>query len=233
MSANSNIKAMILAAGRGKRLRPITDDIPKPLVAVNGKPLIEYHLEKLSAAGVTEVVINHAWLGEKLEKTLGDGSRWQLNIHYSAEPEGGLETAGGIINALPLLGDQPFVVVNGDVYSDYDYGQLIKQAQAMRASDLLGHLVVVPSPEHNPNGDFGLTADNMLQAQGSYTFAGLSVLSPKLFAGMSVDFIALAPILREAMQQGLISGCLSENYWSDVGTIERLQATEAELQKRI
>ncbi len=244
------VKAMILAAGRGKRLRPITDHTPKPLVKLNGKPLIEYHLEKLRDAGVQEVVINHAWLGEKIEQTLGDGSRWHLKIHYSAEPEGGLETAGGIINALPLLGEEPFVLVNGDVYCEMDFTKLVtkaRQIQQQHQSQLagltelaeltdgklvasLGHLILVPSPAHNAKGDFGLTAKGLVESQGDYTFAGLSVLHPKMFAGMQVDFIPLAPLLRENMNAGLLSGEVEEGIWSDVGTLERLEQTEALIQ---
>lgn len=226
------IKAMILAAGRGNRLRPLTDKMPKPLVHLAGKPLIEYHLEKLAASGVQEVVINHAWLGHKIEETLGDGSRWGLKIQYSPEPEGGLETAGGIINALSLLGTDPFLVINGDVYCDYDFASLIQVAKTMRFSESnrLAHLVLVPSPEHNAKGDFGLNQDHQVEQEGTLTFAGLSVLHPKLFENMQVDFIRLAPILRQAMQKGLVSGELEEGMWSDIGTIERLQQTEQQLQ---
>lgn len=223
---------MILAAGRGNRLRPLTDKMPKPLVHLAGKPLIEYHLEKLAASGVQEVVINHAWLGHKIEETLGDGSRWGLKIQYSSEPEGGLETAGGIINALSLLGTDPFLVINGDVYCDYDFASLIQVAETMRFSESnrLAHLVLVPSPEHNAKGDFGLNQDHQVEQEGTLTFAGLSVLHPKLFENMQVDFIRLAPILRQAMQKGLVSGELEEGMWSDIGTIERLQQTEQQLQ---
>jgi len=224
------VTAMILAAGRGKRLRPITDSIPKPLVSLCGKPLIEYHIEKLAKAGVQHIVINHAWLGHKLEETLGDGSRWNIKISYSAEPEGGLETAGGIINALPLLGSDHFLVINGDIYSQMDFTGLVKQAIKMQLESntkQLGHLILVPSPEHNAKGDFGLDAQNKVTEQGEYTFAGFSILHPKLFARLQVDFIPLAPILRQAMQNQSITGQLETSLWSDIGTIERLQATEA------
>lgn len=218
---------MILAAGRGNRLRPITDTTPKPLVPLCGKPLIEYHIEKLAQAGIKEIVINHAWLGGNIESTLGDGSRWNLTIHYSAEPEGGLETAGGIINALPLLGQEPFLLINGDVFCDMDFAKLVKQAGNLKQNpDSLGYLMLVPSPEHNESGDFGLSESNKVLEQGVYTFAGLSVLSPRLFANMKVGFIRLAPILREAMVKGLITGQVEVGLWSDVGTLERLQATE-------
>ena len=221
------VKAMILAAGRGKRLRPLTDSIPKPLVSLCGKPLIEYHIEKLAKAGVTEVVINHAWLGQKIEQTLGCGARWNITIHYSPEPEGGLETAGGIINALPLLGDAPFLLVNGDVYTDMPFEPLLKQAQAMsQTPEVQAHLMLVPSPEHNAKGDFGLTKKAQVTEQGEFTFAGISVLSPRLFADRPIDFIPLAPILRNAMQHQQASGALYNGFWSDIGTLERLKQTE-------
>ena len=239
---------MILAAGRGKRLRPITDTIPKPLVELGGKPLIEYHIEKLAQAGIKQIVINHAWLGHKLEENLGDGSRWNVQIQYSAEPEGGLETAGGVIKALPLLGETPFLLINGDVYSDVDFSILVDKAIDLAERSLpekgiqrpnsqqpqysLGHLILVPSPEHNLNGDFGLNENHVVSPQGEYTFAGLSVLSPRLFAGMEVDFIPLAPILRKAMQDGLLTGQIETGVWSDIGTLERLNQTEALLNKR-
>lgn len=234
------VRAMILAAGRGNRLRPLTDSIPKPLVPLCGKPLIEYHIEKLVAAGVEEIVINHAWLGEQIEQTLGNGERWGVTIHYSPEPEGGLETAGGIINALPLLGDAPFLVINGDVYCEFDFAELIEQAGSLDESRL-AHLVLVPSPEFNAKGDFGLaqngahdSVQNAAQknstgrvlAEGEYTFAGLSVLHPGLFKNMDVGFIKLAPILRDAMNANLVSGQLYEGLWSDIGTLERLEAME-------
>lgn len=231
------VKAMILAAGRGNRLRPLTDSLPKPLVPLCGKPLIEYHIEKLAAVGVQEIVINHAWLGEQIEQTLGNGARWGVTIHYSPEPEGGLETAGGIINALPLLGDAPFLVINGDVYCEFDFSALIEQAGSLDESRL-AHLVLVPSPEFNAKGDFGLVKDGAhdlpqnpaqtnstgrVLAEGEYTFAGLSVLHPGLFKTMEVGFIKLAPILRDAMHAHLVTGQLYEGLWSDIGTLERLE----------
>ncbi|MEA3405673.1 MAG: nucleotidyltransferase family protein [Pseudomonadota bacterium] len=220
-------KAMILAAGRGNRLRPLTDTIPKPLVPFCGKPLIEYHIEKLAKIGVKEIVINHAWLGHKIEAALGCGERWNLQIHYSAEPEGGLETAGGIINALPLLGEEPFILVNGDVFTDLDFQPLLKQAQLMQTQiEWQAYLMLVPSPEHNTKGDFGLTETALVTEQGEHTFAGISVLKPELFANMPVDFIRLAPILREAMNRQQASGDLYTGFWSDIGTLERLQQTE-------
>ncbi len=222
------VKAMILAAGRGNRFRPLTDTVPKPLIEVCGKPLIEYHIEKLVKAGVNEIVINHAWLGHKIEATLGNGERWGVKIHYSAEPAGGLETAGGIIQALPLLGELPFLVINGDVYSDCALEPLVQQALTMRSeTEVEAFLMLVPSPGHNVQGDFGLLDNQQVTENGSYTFSGMSVLHPKLFSGMEVGFIKLAPLLRHAMQQQQVIGDVFDGYWSDVGTYERLKETEA------
>lgn len=224
MTAGTNVKAMILAAGRGNRLRPLTDCTPKPLLPLAGKPLIVYHLEKLAKAGVQEVVINTAWLPEQFPQTLGDGQQFGLNITYSSEPEGGLETAGGIIQALPALGGAPFLVINGDVFTDMEFAPLIEKAQSLPAGKL-AHLCLVPTPEFKPNGDFGLENSNV-QVQGEWTFAGVSVLHPKLFKGMISGFRPLAPILRQAMAHHQVSGELYTGYWSDIGTLERLQAAE-------
>ncbi|WP_420824408.1 N-acetylmuramate alpha-1-phosphate uridylyltransferase MurU [Thiomicrorhabdus aquaedulcis] len=238
MQPTAPIKAMILAAGRGNRLRPLTDSLPKPLVPMCGKPLIEYHLEKLAHAGVNEVVINHAWLGQTIEHALGDGARWGLNIMYSPEPEGGLETAGGIINALPLLGNEPFLVINGDVFTDMPFKPLIDQAWSMQkalnsmdtSTACLAHLMLVPSPVFNPQGDFGLDAHSHVLAHGEYTFAGLSVLHPALFNAVPNDtqsrVIKLAPVLRNAMQSRQVTGQVYHGLWSDIGTLARLQAAE-------
>ncbi|QKI89687.1 N-acetylmuramate alpha-1-phosphate uridylyltransferase MurU [Thiomicrorhabdus xiamenensis] len=221
--------AMILAAGRGNRLRPLTDKLPKPLVPLCGVPLIEYHLRKLAAAGIRKVVINHAWLGQQIEEGLGNGERWGLEIDYSPEPEGGLETAGGIINALPKLGEEPFLLINGDVYCDYDFNCLVQSArQLQQSSGKMGHLTLVPSPAFNAKGDFGLH-NGLVSEQGEFTFAGLSVLKPQLFSGMKVDFIALAPILRAAMNKQLLDGEVFHGYWSDIGTLDRLQEAQQHL----
>lgn len=215
------MKAMILAAGRGNRLRPLTDHTPKPLVEVNDLSLIEYHLFKLAKAGVSEVVINHAWLGEKIEHKLGDGSAYGLKILYSPEPEGGLETAGGIIQAMPMLtdGQKPFVVVNGDVWTDYDFQKLADYPLA----DKLAHLVLVSTPSFKDSGDFGLE-EGLALSSGDYTFSGLSVLSPKLFEGQKVGFLKLAPFLRKAMQAKLVTAEIFQGDWDDVGTLERLES---------
>jgi len=212
------MRAMILAAGLGKRMRPLTLTTPKPLLPVAGKALIEYHIERLVAAGITEIVINHAWLGSQIEQALGDGERYGAQLFYSAEDEP-LETAGGIRRALPLLtegGDEQFLVVNGDVFTNYDFSQL-------RACKGLAHLVLVANPEHNPAGDFALV-DGQVAMAGSekLTFSGISVLHASLFAGLAEGAAALAPLLREAMAQQQVSGEFFDGFWSDIGTPERL-----------
>ena len=222
-------RAMILAAGRGKRLRPLTDKTPKPLVKLNGKPLIVYHLEKLAKAGVQEVVINTAWLPEQFPENLGDGSQFGLKIFYSEEPEGGLETAGGVVNALPILGDKPFVLVNSDIYSELDYADWVRKAQQM-PERCLAHLCLVPVPDFKDTGDFDLDlhadSPDMLAIGNHWTFSGVSVCSPKLFSGLTPDFIPLAPILREAALRQRISGEVFTGFWSDIGTQQRLQDAE-------
>ena len=216
------MKAMILAAGLGKRMRPLTDTTPKPLLPVRGKPLIVYHIEALVNAGVRDIVINHAWLGEKIEQVLGDGSQYGASIVYSPEGEP-LETAGGIINALPLLGDAPFIVVNGDVWTDYPIVNLL-DVDCDQA-----HLVLVPNPEHNTAGDFALSDNGSVQSQGqeTYTFSGVSVLSPGLFKGLPQGKRALREPLLKAMAENAVSGELYKGQWCDVGTPERLAEIDA------
>ena len=220
------MKGMILAAGKGERMRPLTLTTPKPLVRVGGVPLIEYHLKALAAAGFTEVVINHAWLGQQIEDHLGDGSRFGLTIQYSPEGEP-LETGGGIFRALPLLGDEAFVVVNGDIWSDYDFSRLRQPLAG------LAHLVLADNPEHHPNGDFTL-ADGQVQdarpGAPTLTYSGIAVLHPQLFAGCTEGAFKLAPLLREAMAQGRVSGERLQGQWVDVGTHERLAQVEHLLQ---
>lgn len=214
---------MILAAGRGERMRPLTDNTPKPLLKVAGKMLIEYHLEKLKAAQITEVVINHAWLGKKIEQALGDGSKYGLTIQYSAETQA-LETAGGIINALPLLGDDLFIVINGDIFCDYDFSNLPSSIMG------LAHLVLVDNPPHHPEGDFSLTPSGLVQQTGEnkQTFSGIGIYHPDLFQNYSMAMkgkkgkLALAPVLRQAMDQNQVSGESYQGIWHDIGTAERL-----------
>lgn len=213
---------MILAAGRGERMRPLTDELPKPLLPVAGKPLIERHIEALVAAGFPDLVINHAWLGDKIESALGDGSRFGARIQYSSEGERGMETGGGIFRALPLLGDQPFLVVNGDVVTDFDFQTLSKPLEK------LAHLVLVPNPAHHPEGDFSLQG-NSVTTTGSplFTFSGIGVYHPRLFAECQDGIFPLAPLLRHAMSQRQVSGELYDGLWIDVGTAERLAEAEA------
>lgn len=212
------MKAMILAAGKGERLRPLTLHTPKPLVRAAGVPLIEYHVKALVAAGFTELVINHAWLGEQIEAYLGDGSRFGAQIHYSAEGEP-METGGGIHHALPLLGHAPFVVVNGDIWTDYDFANLRGPLNG------LAHLVLVANPAHHPYGDFRLV-DGQVRDEPGQTYSGIAVLDPKLFADCSPGAFKLAPLLRRAMGVGEVTGELFEGRWVDVGTHERLAEVE-------
>lgn len=223
---------MILAAGRGERMRPLTDTLPKPLLKVAGKMLIEYHLEKLKSVQITEVVINHAWLGEKIEQALGDGSRYGLNITYSAETEA-LETAGGILNALPLLrgmNDEAdaFIVINGDIYCDYELCSLPSSLSG------LAHLVLVNNPLHNPEGDFVLTNTGAVEQEGEnkQTFSGIGVYHPDLFKGYANGKLALAPVLRKAMEQHQVTGESYNGIWHDIGTPERLNELDLYLKNK-
>ena len=221
------MKAMILAAGRGERMRPLTDHCPKPLLAVGSEPLIGHHLRRLQAAGITEVVINHAWLGAQIEARLGDGADYGVHIRYSPEGAQGLETAGGIATALPLLGEAPFLVVNGDVLTDIDFQAALTIAAQLSAGGTLAHLWLVANPPHNPGGDFVLAADGAVSSAGAgiaLTFSGIGVYHPQLFADTAPHQAAkLAPLLRTAMQQGQVSGSEHRGLWLDVGTVERLQ----------
>lgn len=222
------MKAMILAAGKGERMRPLTLHTPKPLVPVAGVPLIEYHLRALAAAGFTEVVINHAWLGRQIEDHLGDGSRWGLSIRFSPEGEP-LETGGGIFKALPLLGEAPFLLVNGDIWTDYDFARLRQPLHG------LAHLVLVDNPGHHGAGDFRLAGDQVEDGAGApdtLTFSGISVLDPALFAGCQAGAFKLAPLLRQAMAAGRVSGEHFRGHWVDVGTLERLAEVERLLAER-
>jgi MurNAc alpha-1-phosphate uridylyltransferase len=218
------MKAMILAAGRGERLRPLTDEIPKPLIKVAGKSLIEYHLHNLSAAGFKEIIINTAWLAEKIHAQLGDGKNYGVSIKYSDEGEA-LETAGGIINALPLLGDKPFLVINGDIWCDLDISTLPELNTHSQA-----HLVLVNNPEHNAEGDFSLQG-KLIKNTGvpRYTYSGIGIFSAEFFAGQKTGALPLAPLLRNKCESGLVSGQYYEGHWTDAGTFERLQQLETEL----
>ncbi|MBT8128099.1 MAG: nucleotidyltransferase family protein [Gammaproteobacteria bacterium] len=212
------MKAMILAAGRGERLRPHTDMTPKPLIQVGQHRLIEYHLLNLARAGIEDVIINISWLGNQIRDILGDGRNYHTKISYSDEGEEALETAGGIINALPLLDTDRFIVINGDIWCDYDFTALTS-----KLLDKVAHLVLVHNPEHNTGGDFALengliskSGENML------TYSGIGLYSAELFAGTKPGKRALAPILRKKAEQNKISGEIYNGKWIDIGTIERL-----------
>ncbi len=217
------MKAMILAAGRGERMRPLTDLLPKPLLAAGGKPLIVHHIEKLKAAGVTTLVINHAWLGHKLVAALGDGSALGVSIHWSAE-ESALETAGGIVQALPLLGCEPFLVINGDTWLDLDYRALVSQP----LGDDLAHLWLVPNPLQHPQGDFSLQAGRVLDTP-ALTFSGVGLYHPAAFAGLPCGARKLAPLLRDWMALGRVGGSLLAGEWRDIGTVDRLRELDEQL----
>lgn len=224
------MKVMVLAAGRGERMRPLTDHTPKPLLAVAGKPLLIHHLERLAAAGLTELVINHAWLGAQIEQVLGDGRKLGVRIQYSPEGEA-LETGGGIARALPLLGDEPFAVINGDIFCDFAPALL---PGLLQATDL-AHLLLVDNPRHHPAGDFALRDGRVSDRQAgqtAFTFAGIGVYRPQLFADAPAGAFPLAPLLRRAMAAGRVGGSHYQGLWCDVGTPERLAWLDAELTSR-
>jgi len=212
------MKAMILAAGRGERLRPHTDITPKPLIQVGKHRLIEYHLLNLARAGIEDIVINISWLADQIRETLGDGSNYSLNITYSDEGDEALETAGGIINALPLLGDQDFIVINGDIWCDYDLSSLVNRQMEHEA-----HLVLVNNPEHNTEGDFALE-HGLIKNSGDelLTYSGIGLYTREFFADTDPGKKALAPILRKKSELGKVSGEYYNGQWVDIGTIERL-----------
>lgn len=216
-------QAMILSAGKGTRLRPLTLTTPKPLVKVGGQPLIVWHINALKQVGISDIVINVSWLADKLLDALGDGSQFGVNIHWSIEPEEPLETAGGIKKALGenLLKDEPFIVVNGDVWTTFDFAGL----SAVELGDKLAHLLLTDKATHNPNGDFALD-NGVVNVNGSpkYTFAGISVMSPKLFEAVQIgETKPLAPLLKQAMGEHKVLGELLADEWVDVGTLERLE----------
>ena len=219
------MKAMILAAGRGERMRPLTDTCPKPLLKVKDKPLIEYHIEALVKAGIAEIVINHAWLGEQIVNHIGTGQRWNIKIQYSKE-EQALETAGGIHQALPWLteNNKEFIVVNGDIFTDYKFVKIINH---QLNKDILAHLILVNNPTHNPSGDFAINDNDQLyqneQAE-KFTFSGIAKYHIDFFShlGTTIKRAPLAPMLISAMDDHHVSGEIYSGFWSDVGTVERL-----------
>ncbi|KQY51062.1 N-acetylmuramate alpha-1-phosphate uridylyltransferase MurU [Lysobacter sp. Root494] len=230
------MKALIFAAGLGERMRPLTNHTPKPLLVAGGKPLIVWHLEKLAAIGVRDVVINTSWLAGQFPATLGDGGRWGLRLHYSYEGPTPLETGGGMWNALPSLGDGPFLLVNGDIWTDYDFARLPREPEG------LAHLVMVDRPSHATHGDFALDADGYVRAHGAnpLTYSGLGVYRPQLLADWQSivgEFetsdgkprFRLAPILKAHMPHERVTGEHHAGRWTDVGTPERLSHLDAEL----
>ena len=214
------MKAMILCAGRGERMRPLTDHTPKPLLHVHDKALVVWHIEKLASLGFNEIVINIAHLGNKIAEALGDGSKWGVDIIYSDEQESGaLESAGGIIKVLPFLGNETFLVVNGDIFCDYDFDS------GFDLGSDLAHLILVPNPEHNPNGDFSLADGRVYNNRDDkFTFSGIGYYSPKLFEGLLCEKSALAPLLREAIEKERVGGSLHTGVWHDIGTPQRLKS---------
>lgn len=229
------MRAMILAAGRGQRMRPLTDTCPKPLLVVGGQALIVWHLQRLAKAGIHEVLINHAWLGQQIEATLGDGQAWGVRLHYSAETTA-LETAGGIARALPFFQDQPFLVINGDIWCDWNPAHALGWTGHWTAQTL-AQLLLVDNPAHHPEGDFGLLPDGSLVADPSLgtglTYAGIGLYHPRLFAHTSAHQPApLAPLLRNAMQQRAVQGLHYMGRWVDVGTPARLAKLDVALQDK-
>jgi MurNAc alpha-1-phosphate uridylyltransferase len=223
----SSLSAMILAAGRGERMRPLTDVVPKPLLSVAGRPLISYLIEGLATAGIRDIVINYAHLGEQLVAALGDGERFGVRIIYSAEGPTGLETGGGIFRALDLIHTDPFLVVNGDIWTDFPFGRLPD------APPGLAHLVLVDNPSHHPGGDFALEDGRVLdKALPRLTFSGIGVYRRALFAHCTAGKFPLAPLLRAAMQDAKVSGEHYRGKWFDIGTPERLSALELTLRER-
>lgn len=210
------MKAMVLAAGRGERLRPFTDSLPKPLIKVGGRALIDWHLAALARAGFKQVVVNLSWLGERLRAALGDGSRFGLTIHYSDEGPVALETGGGILKALPLLGPEPFLVVSADIFTELDFAPLRLEPAA------LAHLVLVPNPAHNPRGDFALEGGRVVLTGERFTYGNVGIYRPEFFAGCTPGRFPLVEPLKRAIAAGAVSGELFTGQWSDVGTPERL-----------
>ena len=231
------MKALIFAAGLGERMRPLTDHTPKPLLVAGGKPLIVWHLEKLAALGIRDVVVNTSWLAHRFPQVLGDGSQWGLRVHYSFEGNTPLETGGGMHHALPLLGDAPFIAVNGDIWTDLDFATLPSEPAGS------AHLVLVDNPAHHPQGDFALADTGSVDSTGAVklTFSGIGVYRPVLLqhwravvgnangAEENPPRFKLAPLLREAMARSAVSGTHHSGRWTDVGTPQRLEALDREL----
>ena len=222
------MRAMILAAGRGERMRPLTDRTPKPLLTVAGKPMIQYHIEALAAAGMREIVINLAWLGQQIRAAIGDGSQFGVRIHYSDEGDAALETGGGVFKALPFLagpsGTEPFAVVSGDVWTEYPLGDV-----GSKLSDTdIAHFVVVPNPDFHARGDFGLVDGRLTDSGERYTYANIGVIRPEFFAGCRPGKFPLAPLMFDWIRKNRVSGELFRGVWHNVGTPQQLQQIDRE-----
>lgn len=210
--------AMILAAGRGERLMPLTNVTPKALCTIKGVPLIEYHVAKLAKAGFSRLVVNHAWLGDQIRRHLGDGSKWGIELCYAPEPPGGLETGGGIFNALPLLGKEPFLTVNADIYTDFTFSDLLLP------NNSLVHWMLGKNPAHNPHGDISLENNHKLTTKGPYyTFLGIAIYHPEAFLASSPGRYSVVPMVRKLIKTQQASGELLQGLWLDIGTKERLR----------
>lgn len=217
------MRAMILAAGRGERMRPLTDRTPKPLLSVAGKPMIQYHIEALAVAGIRELVINLAWLGQQIRSAIGDGSQFGVRVHYSDEGDAALETGGGVFKALPMLagpsGTDPFVVVSGDVWTEYPLGDVVTKLSA----DDMAHFVVVPNPDFHARGDFGLSEGRLTDSGERYTYANIGVMRPEFFAGCQPGKFPLAPLMFDWIRKDRVSGELFRGVWHNVGTPQQLE----------
>jgi MurNAc alpha-1-phosphate uridylyltransferase len=216
------VRAMILAAGSGERMRPLTNKIPKPMLEVNNKPLIQYHVENLVQAGIVDIVINHAVYGDQIETYLGDGKAFGAQIVYSAEGDQPMETAGGIVKALSLLGEAPFLTVNADIWTAFPFQQLVNLSGEITSH--LAHIILVDNPAHNPEGDFSLSENRVLnEGDPMLTFSGISVFTPEFFKGCASGSKPLAPMIRQAASRGQVSGSHYQGQWRDIGSPERLQ----------
>jgi MurNAc alpha-1-phosphate uridylyltransferase len=221
------MKAMILAAGRGERMKPLTDTVAKPLLPVAGKPLIQYHIEALASAGIADIVINLAWQGAMIREALGDGSQFGVRIAYSDEGDAALETGGGVLNALPLLGDSPFLVVSGDIWTDYPLAQAISRP----AAGDVAHFVVVPNPDFHTRGDFGLRDGRMTDEAERYTYANIGVFTAEFFAGCRPGRFGLAPLMYEWIRKQRVSGELYQGRWYNIGTPAQLAQLDHSLRR--
>lgn len=228
------MRAMVLAAGRGERLRPITDTMPKPMVPVGGRPLIEWHLEALSRCGFREIVINLSWLGERIRTALGDGARYGVHIRYSDEGATALEVGGGVFRALPHLGPGPFLVVNGDTWTDIDFRALAERAESDSAAAVTARIVLVANPPQHPRGDFALEGERVVERENDrLTYSGIGIYRPEFFAGCAPGKFPLAPLLRRAIAAGQLAGERHRGEWWDAGTPERLAALDQRLAREV